>query len=51
MEIYVKEEYIPNNYVNAIFSAYGETDDKAFLMSKHRWNKSTISDIEWELQA
>ena len=24
---------------------------KAFIVSKHRWNKSTISDIEWELQA
>ena len=43
MANYVKGKYIPNNYVNTICSA--------FLMRKHRWNKSTISDIEWELQA
>ena len=30
MEIYVKEKYIPNNYVKAIRSACEETDAKAF---------------------
>ena len=51
MAISVKGKYIPKNYVNVIRSACGETGIKAFLMSKHRWNKSTISDIEWELHA
>ena len=35
--IYVKEKYIPNHYVNVVRSACGETDAKAFLMSKHWW--------------
>ena len=51
MATYVKGKYIPKNYVNVIRSACGETDSKAFLTSKHRWNKSKNSDIEWELHA
>ena len=46
--IYVKGNYIPNNYVHDIRSACGETDAKAFLMRKYHWNKATIIDIEWE---
>ena len=51
MAIFVKGNYIPNNYVHAIRSANRETDAKEFLMQKYRWNKSTITDIEWECHA
>ena len=51
MEIYVKGKYISKNYVTIIRSGCGEIKTKAFIMSTHRWNKSTISNIEWKLQA
>ena len=51
MVIYVKGNYIPNNHVHAIVSACGEMDAKAYLMRKHHWNKSAITDIEWESHA
>ena len=50
MEIYVKGKYISKSYVTIIRSGCGEIDTKTFIMSTHRWNKDTISDIEWELQ-
>ena len=51
MALYINGTYTPNNYVVTIRSCCGEKEAESFLINKHRWSKSTISDIEWDLQA
>ena len=53
MAIYVKGKKTTSQTIMFMlfWSACGETDAKDFLTRKYHWNKSTITDIEWELHA
>ena len=51
MAIYINGNYTPNNYDSGIRSYCGKKKTKDFLIKKYRRRKSTISNIEWDLQA
>ena len=45
MALYINGTYTPNNYIAVICSYCGEKEAKAFLINKHRWSNSTISEL------
>ena len=51
MTLYINGAYTSNNYVVTIRSCCEKKDVESFIINKHRWSKSTIPDIEWDLQA